>query len=95
MSMELDTQSFVNRAAGVCDSRGEMVLQESQQTASDDDCKVTKTQLLRFFETKFEMADRDHDGQLSVSELSRFLRYVTHPDLRSLHAWDRYGQPAK
>lgn len=71
------------------------MLHDSTQVTSENDCKVTKTQLLRFFETKFEMADRDHDGQLSVSELSQFLRYVTHPDLRSLHAWDRYGQPVK
>jgi len=71
------------------------VLDESRQITSDDDCKVTKTQLLRFFETKFDMADLDHDGQLNIAELSLFLRYVTHPELRSLHAWDRYGQPVK
>jgi Ca2+-binding EF-hand superfamily protein len=71
------------------------MLQESRQVTGKQDCKVTKTQLLRFFETKFDLADRDHDGQLNISELSQFLRYVTHPDLRSLHAWDRYDQTSK
>ncbi len=66
------------------------VLQESRQIAGDDDCKVSKTQLLRFFESKFALADRDHDGQLNIAELSQFLRSVTHPDLRSLQAWERY-----
>jgi hypothetical protein len=37
------------------------------------------------------MADRDHDGQLNISELGNFLRFVTHPDLRALRSWDRYG----
>ncbi len=52
---------------------------------------VTKDQLLHFFEAKFAMADRDHDGQLNISELGNFLRFVTHPDLRALRSWDRYG----
>jgi len=69
------------------------VLQESPQIREDDRCKVTKTQLLRFFESKFALADRDHDGQLNIAELSQFLRYVTHPDLRSLQAWERYDEP--
>jgi Ca2+-binding EF-hand superfamily protein len=64
---------------------------ESRRITPDGDCKVTKTQLLRFFETKFAMADRDHDGQLDITELSNFLRFVTHPDLRALRSWDRYG----
>jgi Ca2+-binding EF-hand superfamily protein len=55
-----------------------------------DDCAVTKSQLLHFFEVKFQMADQDHDGQLSVTELSNFLRFVTHPDLRSIRAWDGF-----
>lgn len=55
------------------------------------DCKVSKTQLLRFIEAKFQMADRDQDGQLNVTELSNFLRFVTHPDLRALRSWDRYS----
>ncbi len=53
-------------------------------------CKVSKTQLLHFIETKFQMADRDRDGQLDITELSNFLRFVTHPDLRALRSWDRY-----
>jgi len=54
------------------------------------DCNVSKTQLLRFIEAKFQMADRDHDGQLNITELSNFLRFVTHPDLRALRAWESY-----
>jgi Ca2+-binding EF-hand superfamily protein len=54
------------------------------------ECNVSKTQLLQFIEAKFQMADRDHDGHLNITELSNFLRFVTHPDLRALHAWDRY-----
>jgi hypothetical protein len=27
---------------------------------------------------------------LNIRELSQFLRSVTHPDLRSLRAWERY-----
>jgi Ca2+-binding EF-hand superfamily protein len=55
------------------------------------DCRVSKTQLLKFIEAKFQMADRDHDGQLDITELSNFLRFVTHPDLRELRSWDRYS----
>jgi Ca2+-binding EF-hand superfamily protein len=55
----------------------------------NDDCKVSKTQLLRFIEAKFQMADRYQDGQLDITELSNFLRFVTHPDLRSLRSWER------
>jgi len=55
-----------------------------------DDCKVSKSQLLRFVEAKFNIADRDQDGQLNITELSNFLRFVTHPDLRALQSWDRY-----
>jgi Ca2+-binding EF-hand superfamily protein len=63
-----------------------------RQTAhSTDECTVSKTQLLRFFEAKFQMADRDQDGQLNIAELSNFLRFVTHPDLRALRSWDRYS----
>jgi hypothetical protein len=64
----------------------------SRETArSNDECTVSKTQLLRFFEAKFQMADRDRDGQLNIAELSNFLRFVTHPDLRALRSWDRYS----
>jgi len=56
-----------------------------------DDCKVSKSQLLRFVEAKFNIADRDRDGQLNITELSNFLRFVTHPDLRALRSWDRYS----
>jgi Ca2+-binding EF-hand superfamily protein len=64
----------------------------SEETArSNDECTVSKTQLLRFFEAKFQMADRDRDGQLNIAELSNFLRFVTHPDLRALRSWDRYN----
>ena len=59
--------------------------------SSSAECTVSKTQLLRFIEAKFQMADRDHDGQLNVTELSNFLRFVTHPDLRMLRSWDRYA----
>jgi Ca2+-binding EF-hand superfamily protein len=61
-----------------------------QPTRSKDDCKISKTQLLRFIEAKFQMADRDQDGQLNITELSNFLRFVTHPDLRALRSWDKY-----
>src|ERR1700738_1146364 len=59
-----------------------------------ENCVVTKAQLQRFFDVKFAMADRDHDGQLNVAELSNFLRFVTHPDLRSLRSWDRFSPVA-
>ncbi len=58
---------------------------------SEDDCKVSKSQLLRFVEAKFRMADRDQDGELNITEVSNFLRFVTHPDLRALRSWDRYS----
>ena len=61
-----------------------------QDTHSKHDCKVSKTQLLLFIEAKFQMADRDQDGQLNITELSNFLRFVTHPDLRALRSWDKY-----
>jgi len=62
----------------------------SQITRRTDDCTVSKSQLLRFFEAKFQQADRDQDGQLNISELGNFLRFVTHPDLRDLRSLDRY-----
>ena len=62
-----------------------------RSTRGADECTVSKTQLLRFIEAKFQMADRDQDGQLNISELSNFLRFVTHPDLRALRSWDRYN----
>jgi Ca2+-binding EF-hand superfamily protein len=62
-----------------------------QSTCGGGDCKVSKSQLLRFIEAKFQMADRDQDGQLNITELSNFLRFVTHPDLRALRSWDRYS----
>jgi Ca2+-binding EF-hand superfamily protein len=67
-----------------------MVDSSEQLSPSNDDCKVSKTQLLRFIEAKFQMADRDKDGQLNITELGNFLRFVTHPDLRALRSWDRY-----
>jgi hypothetical protein len=42
--------------------------------------------LLRFFEAKFQIADRDQDGRLTIAELANFLRFVTHPDLRTLRS---------
>jgi Ca2+-binding EF-hand superfamily protein len=68
-----------------------MVDDSRQITRSNDECTVSKTQLLRFFEAKFQMADRDQDGQLNIAELSNFLRFVTHPDLRALRSWNRYS----
>jgi Ca2+-binding EF-hand superfamily protein len=62
-----------------------------QRTLGGEECKVSKAQLLRFIEAKFQMADRDQDGQLNITELGNFLRSVTHPDLRALRSWDRYG----
>jgi len=68
------------------------VVDNSKSVArSNDECTVTKSQLLRFFEAKFQMADRDQDGQLNIAELSNFLRFVAHPDLRALRSWDRFG----
>lgn len=66
-----------------------MAEHSGQPSRGNNDCKVSKTQLLRFIEAKFQMADRDQDGQLDVTELSNFLRFVTHPDLRALRAWER------
>ena len=68
-----------------------MVQSSEQRSLGNDDCKVSKTQLLRFIEAKFQIADRDKDGQLNITELGNFLRFVTHPDLRALRSWDRYG----
>jgi Ca2+-binding EF-hand superfamily protein len=63
--------------------------QPDQRTYDTDGCKVTKSQVIRFIEQKFEMADRDHDGQLDIGELTNFIRFVTHPDLRGLRSWNR------
>jgi Ca2+-binding EF-hand superfamily protein len=68
-----------------------MVNDFPESSRSAEPCVVTRSQLQHFFDAKFEMADRDHDGQLTVAELSNFLRSVTHPDLRSLRAWNRFG----
>jgi hypothetical protein len=68
-----------------------MIDNSRESTGGTEECVVTKSQLQHFFDIKFEMADKDHDGQLSISELSNFLRFVTHPDLRSLRSWDRFG----
>jgi Ca2+-binding EF-hand superfamily protein len=62
-----------------------------QDSCSSEECKVSKTQLLRFIEAKFLAADRDRDGQLTVTELGNFLRFVSHPDLRSLRSWDQFS----
>jgi Ca2+-binding EF-hand superfamily protein len=66
--------------------------QADQRTRASDECKVSKSQLLRFIEAKFQAADRDRDGSLSIKELADFLRFVSHPDLRSLQSWDRFGE---
>jgi Ca2+-binding EF-hand superfamily protein len=68
-----------------------MAEHSGQTSRSNEECKVSKTQLLRFIEAKFQMADRDQDGQLDITELSNFLRFVTHPDLRALRSWERYS----
>ena len=68
-----------------------MIDNSRQIVRSNAECTVTKSQLLRFFEAKFQMADRDRDGQLNITELGNFLRFVTHPDLRALRSWDRFG----
>jgi Ca2+-binding EF-hand superfamily protein len=60
-----------------------------QRARSSDECKVSKGQLLRFIEAKFRAADRDQDGLLTVTELGNFLRFLSHPDLRSLQSQDR------
>jgi hypothetical protein len=62
----------------------------NQCTRENDDCKISRSQLLRFIEIQFQAADRDHDGLLNITELSNFLRYVSHPDLRSLGSWGRF-----
>lgn len=64
---------------------------DHQSTRSSEECKVSKSQLLRFIEAKFQAADRDRDGLLTVTELGNFLRFVSHPDLRALRSWDRFG----
>jgi hypothetical protein len=61
-----------------------------QSTGKNDECAVSKRQLLRFILAKFQMADRDRDGRLNIAELSNFLRFVSHPELRSLRSWDRF-----
>jgi Ca2+-binding EF-hand superfamily protein len=61
-----------------------------QSTGKNDVCAVSKRQLLRFIQAKFQMADRDRDGRLNITELSNFLRFVSHPDLRSLRSWERF-----
>jgi hypothetical protein len=61
-----------------------------QSTGKNDECAVSKRQLLRFIQARFQMADRDRDGRLNITELSNFLRFVSHPDLRSLRSWDRF-----
>jgi len=62
----------------------------SERTSRNEDCKISKSQLLRFIEAKFQVADRDQDGLLNITELSNFLRFVSHPDLRSFASWDRF-----
>ena len=70
-----------------------MAEQANQQGMREgEECKVSKGQLLRFIEAKFQAADRDRDGLLTVTELGNFLRFVSHPDLRSLRSWDRFSQ---
>ena len=32
------------------------------------------------------------DGLMTVTELGNFLRFVSHPDLRSLRSWDRFSR---
>ena len=36
----------------------------NQSTCENDECTVSKRQLLRFIEAKFQTADRDQDGVL-------------------------------
>jgi Ca2+-binding EF-hand superfamily protein len=62
-----------------------------ENSRRNSECKVSKTQLLRFIEAKFQLTDRDQDGELNITELGNFLRFVTHPDLRALRSWDRFG----
>jgi hypothetical protein len=62
-----------------------------QDVRAHEECKVSKSQLLRFIDAKFQAADRDQDGLLTVTELGNFLRYLSHPDLRSLRSWDRFS----
>jgi len=66
-----------------------MSLQSDGSGFDKASCKVTKTQVIRFIEQKFQMADRDQDGQLDVGELANFIRFVTHPDLRALRSWEK------
>ena len=65
--------------------------QINQGARERHECKVSKSQLLRFIEAKFQTADRDQDGFLTVTELGNFLRSVSHPDLRSIRSWDRFS----
>jgi Ca2+-binding EF-hand superfamily protein len=62
-----------------------------QDIRDSEECRVNKSQLLRFIEAKFQAADRDQDGLLTVTELGNFLRFVSHPDLRSLRSWGQFG----
>ena len=62
----------------------------SQRPRENDDCRISRSQLLRFIEAQFQAADRDHDVLLNIIELSNFLRYVSHPAFRSLRSRDRF-----
>ena len=48
---------------------------EFQSTRKNDECAVSKWQLLPSIRAQFQMADRDRDGRLNISEL----KIASHP----------------
>jgi hypothetical protein len=80
----------VNQSVSELRSGSGMLKNEVQESVREDECTVTKAQLLHFFELKFLIADKDQDGQLNIGELGNFLRSVTQPNLRVIRSWERY-----
>jgi hypothetical protein len=56
-----------------------MTVQIEHALIGNADCNVSKTQLLRLLEARFQMTDRDHDGHSNIPGLGNFLRFVPRP----------------
>jgi Ca2+-binding EF-hand superfamily protein len=53
-----------------------------QRAQSDDDTsRVTKSQVFKFLESQFLLADQDKDGALDIHELRTFINALSHPDI--------------